>query len=226
MIRHDTHAPQGPHQEAMISSLQDLLAQGGPTLVVIGATAAVGFALFIERALVCRQFSNHIPPLERRLRDLIAHGAVPDVLQACSKAPLGLAPVLTRGVEAWMRGADRDHILGEMARETRRLTMQIRRGLGLLSTLGSLSPFLGLFGTVLGIIESFDALSASASVSLRTVGPGIADALVATAAGLFAAIPAAVFYNYLGGLIREQGAKMEDFALEFMNLVERTFEGQ
>lgn len=95
-----------------------------------------------------------------------------------------------------------------------------------LATIAAVTPFIGLFGTVLGIIESFDALSASASVSLRTVGPGIADALVATAAGLFAAIPAAIFYNYLGGLIREQGAKMEDFALEFMNLVERTFEGQ
>jgi len=95
-----------------------------------------------------------------------------------------------------------------------------------LATIAAVTPFIGLFGTVLGIIESFEALSASASVSLRTVGPGIADALVATAAGLFAAIPAAIFYNYLGGMIREQGAKMEDFALEFLNLVERTFEGQ
>lgn len=94
-----------------------------------------------------------------------------------------------------------------------------------LATIASVTPFIGLFGTVWGIIDAFEALSASASVSLRTVGPGIAEALIATGAGLFAAIPAAIFYNYLGYLIKEQAARMEDFALEFMNLVERTFEG-
>jgi biopolymer transport protein TolQ len=87
------------------------------------------------------------------------------------------------------------------------------------------TPFIGLFGTVWGIIDAFEALSMSASVSLRTVGPGIADALVATGAGLAAAIPAAVAYNYLGGQIKEVGNRLEDFALEFMNFVERTFEG-
>lgn len=94
-----------------------------------------------------------------------------------------------------------------------------------LATIATVAPFIGLFGTVWGIIDAFEALSASASVSLRTVGPGIAEALVATGAGLFAAIPAAIFYNYLGSLIKDQGGKMEDFALEFLNLVERTFEG-
>jgi biopolymer transport protein TolQ len=95
-----------------------------------------------------------------------------------------------------------------------------------LATIATVTPFVGLFGTVWGIIDAFEALSASASVSLRTVGPGIAEALIATGAGLFAAIPAAIFYNYLGHLIREQGGKMEDFALEFLNLIERTFEAQ
>lgn len=184
----------------MISSLQDLLAQGGPTLVVIGATAAVGFALFTERALVCRQFSSQIPPLERRLRDLIAQGAVPDVLQACSKAPLGLAPVLTRGVEAWIRGADRDHILGEMARETRRLTMQIRRGLGLLSTLGSLSPFLGLFGTVLGIMSALQRISAAGTTGLDVVAGGVSEALIDTAGGILVAMTMVLLYVALRAL--------------------------
>ncbi len=94
-----------------------------------------------------------------------------------------------------------------------------------LATIASVTPFIGLFGTVWGIIDAFEALSLSASVSLRTVGPGIADALIATGAGLAAAIPAAVAYNYLGGQIKELGGRMEDFTLEFMNLVERTFEG-
>ncbi len=102
---------------------------------------------------------------------------------------------------------------------------KLERNMNWLATIASVAPFIGLFGTVWGIIGAFEALSASASVSLRTVGPGIADALVATGAGLAAAIPAAVAYNYLGGQIKEMAARMEDFSLEFMNLVERTFEG-
>lgn len=102
---------------------------------------------------------------------------------------------------------------------------KLERNMNWLATIASVTPFIGLFGTVWGIIDAFEALSMSASVSLRTVGPGIADALIATGAGLAAAIPAAIAYNYLGGQIKEIGNRMEDFALEFMNLVERTFEG-
>jgi biopolymer transport protein TolQ len=102
---------------------------------------------------------------------------------------------------------------------------KLERSMNWLATIASVTPFIGLFGTVWGIIDAFEALSMSASVSLRTVGPGIADALVATGAGLAAAIPAAVAYNYLGGQIKEVGNRLEDFALEFMNFVERTFEG-
>lgn len=102
---------------------------------------------------------------------------------------------------------------------------KLERSMNWLATIASVTPFIGLFGTVWGIIDAFEALSMSASVSLRTVGPGIADALVATGAGLAAAIPAAVAYNYLGGQIKDIGNRLEDFALEFLNFVERTFEG-
>jgi biopolymer transport protein TolQ len=101
----------------------------------------------------------------------------------------------------------------------------LERHLNWLATTAAVSPFVGLFGTVWGIIDAFRALSMAGSASLRAVGPGIADALVATAMGLLAAIPAAVFYNYFGYLIREFGSRMEDFSLEFLNLVERVYEG-
>ncbi len=93
-----------------------------------------------------------------------------------------------------------------------------------LATVASVTPFIGLFGTVWGIIDAFNALSAAGSASLKAVGPGIAEALVATAMGLFAAIPAAVSYNYFGKKVRDAGGRMEDFALEFMNLAERQYE--
>ena len=93
-----------------------------------------------------------------------------------------------------------------------------------LATIASVTPFIGLFGTVWGIIDAFNALSTAGSASLRAVGPGIAEALVATAMGLFAAIPAAVSYNYYGKAIRDLAGRMEDFALEFLNLAERQYE--
>jgi biopolymer transport protein TolQ len=92
-----------------------------------------------------------------------------------------------------------------------------------LATTASVSPFIGLFGTVWGIMSSFLNISATGSSSLTTVGPGIAEALVATAAGLFAAIPAVVFYNHFANRVKHFGNEMDDFSLEFLNISERNF---
>ena len=100
---------------------------------------------------------------------------------------------------------------------------KLERNMGWLATTASVSPFIGLFGTVLGIIRSFEQLGAQGSSSLRAVGPGISEALIATAMGLLAAIPAAIFYNIFGHRIKEMGARMDDFALEFLNMTERTY---
>jgi len=94
-----------------------------------------------------------------------------------------------------------------------------------LATVASVSPFIGLFGTVWGIIDAFAGLGNAGSASLRAVAPGISEALVTTAIGLAAAIPAAIFYNVFGTRIREMGTRMEDFAIEFQNLAERDFGG-
>ncbi|MEQ1886769.1 MAG: MotA/TolQ/ExbB proton channel family protein [Bryobacteraceae bacterium] len=102
---------------------------------------------------------------------------------------------------------------------------QLERNMNWLATTATVTPFIGLFGTVWGIIGAFQALGLTGSTSMRTVAPGIANALIATALGLGAAIPAAVFYNHFGHIIKEMTARMEDFSLEFLNLTERTFEG-
>jgi biopolymer transport protein TolQ len=94
-----------------------------------------------------------------------------------------------------------------------------------LATVASVSPFIGLFGTVWGIIDAFQGLGNAGSASLRAVAPGIAEALVTTAIGLAAAIPAAIFYNVFGTRIKDIGTRMEDFAIEFQNLAERDFGG-
>ncbi len=100
---------------------------------------------------------------------------------------------------------------------------RLEHNLNWLATTASVSPFIGLFGTVLGIIRAFEMLGTSGGTSLASVGPGISEALFATAVGLFAAIPAAIFYNHFGHMLKELGARMDDFALEFINLAERSF---
>jgi biopolymer transport protein TolQ len=100
---------------------------------------------------------------------------------------------------------------------------KLERNMNWLATTATVTPFIGLFGTVLGIIRAFQDLGQQGSTSLRTVAPGISDALIATAVGLVAAIPAAIFYNHFGHSIREIGARMDDFAMEFLNLAERSF---
>ncbi len=101
---------------------------------------------------------------------------------------------------------------------------KLENNMSWLATTATVSPFIGLLGTVWGIINAFNQLSLSGSTSMRAVGPGIAQALIATALGLAAAIPAAIFYNWFGHKLKNMGARMEDFSLEFMNMTERNFE--
>src|SRR6476620_3720912 len=93
---------------------------------------------------------------------------------------------------------------------------KLERNMNWLATTASVTPFIALFGTVRGIIRAFQDLGSMGSTSLRAVGPGISEALITTAVGLAAAIPAAIFYNMFGHAIREIGTKMDDFANEFM----------
>ena len=100
----------------------------------------------------------------------------------------------------------------------------MEKNMSWLATIAAVCPFIGLLGTVVGIIDAFQVLgSTSGAASISAVGPGISEALFTTALGLFAAIPAAIMYNYFGNAIKEMGQRMDDFALEFMNVTERTF---
>ena len=92
-----------------------------------------------------------------------------------------------------------------------------------LATTGTVTPFVGLFGTVWGIIDAFHGLASGAGATLHSVAPGIAEALITTAAGLFTAIPAVIGYNILLQRIREFATQMDDFSLEFLNMTERYF---
>jgi biopolymer transport protein TolQ len=98
---------------------------------------------------------------------------------------------------------------------------KLESALGFLATTGSASPFIGLFGTVWGIMDTFKGIGARGTATLAVVAPGISEALIATAAGLAAAIPAVIFYNYFLNQSKNMVQEMENFSAEFLNIVER-----
>ncbi len=100
---------------------------------------------------------------------------------------------------------------------------KLERRVGFLATTASITPFIGLFGTVWGIMTAFERIGRMGSTNLGVVAPGIAEALIATAAGLFAAIPAVYFYNHFAQRVKLFASEMDDFSLEFLNIAERNF---
>ena len=115
-----------------------------------------------------------------------------------------------------------DLVERELKRSMTNEVSKLEKSLTFLATTGSSAPFIGLFGTVWGIMNSFIGLAGGEGVpTLQVVAPGIAEALIATAMGLAAAIPAAVAYNYFVSKVRRIDVEMENFSAEFLNVVER-----
>jgi biopolymer transport protein TolQ len=146
------------------------------------------------------------------------------------RSPTGMGALFVAAMREWKRSFERgansqiglqmriDKVLDvALAKETERLEKRLMY----LATIGSASPFVGLFGTVVGIMVSFQAIAGSKSTSLAVVAPGIAEALLATALGLLAAIPATVFYNKLSSDVGKVISRLEGFADEFSAILSR-----
>ena len=103
---------------------------------------------------------------------------------------------------------------------------KVERYMPWLATTGSVTPFIGLFGTVWGVMDAFTGLGTAGAASLRAVAPGIAEALITTAAGLFTAVPAVIAYNHFLHDIRDLSSRMDSFALEVTAVVEKMYPGQ
>jgi len=122
-----------------------------------------------------------------------------------------------------MQLAGMDNLKRTLRKAEDKEVVRLSRSLSFLATTGSATPFIGLFGTVWGIMTSFQEIGMRGSASLAVVAPGISEALVATAAGLAVAIPAVVFYNYYNNELTNIENDMQGFSADFLNLVERDF---
>ncbi|KIJ89141.1 protein TolQ [Rickettsia asembonensis] len=130
----------------------------------------------------------------------------------------------TRGLSDALKNNHKERITGAMYLAQNREVEKLEKNLSFLATVGSSAPFVGLFGTVWGIMHSFQSIATSKNTSLAVVAPGIAEALLATAIGLFAAIPAVIFYNYLISRITLINNKIEDFSSELNSILSKAID--
>ena len=158
-----------------------------------------------------------------------------ELFDQMSTAPLGGSEVIfTAGMTEWRRSHREDGamIAGAQSRIERSMDVALNKeanylqsSLGILASIGSVAPFIGLFGTVWGIMNAFIEIAAQQNTNLAVVAPGIAEALLATGLGLLAAIPAVVFYNYLSSSSDKVVANYEAFADEFSTILSRQLGG-
>jgi biopolymer transport protein ExbB len=176
-----------------------------PTFIVLFLCSLVAITFILERMLYFRRTNLNsgafIPLLQNSLRD----GGAKAGLDLCQRYQAPLAVVVSVGLQNFAPGGKGVAELMEAAALEEKLKME--RYLNILGTMGNIAPFIGLFGTVVGIIRAFGDLAVSGSGGPSVVAAGIAEALITTAAGLLVAIPAVVSYNYF---LRRVGTVMSE----------------
>ena len=231
-----------PTSDALGSNVFDLVMQAGPVakavLALLAVFSIVSWALIVDRWWQFRRVRQQTIAFLRAFRE----GRRPSVVLSAAKklreSPLaqlyvaahqevaGISEVIDHVLddnEDGLSGDRLDAVHRAMRRTSALEIARLERYLPFLATTASATPFIGLFGTVWGIMDSFQRIGVAGSSSLAVVAPGIAHALIATAAGLFAAIPAVYFYNHFTNRVKHFSGEMDDFSLEFLNIAERNF---
>lgn len=221
--------------------IQTLMHAGRPlvtlTMVALALFSVYSLAVIGERWWTFRRCRLASAGLLRRVLESVDQGKLQEALLLCERKEGGhVGPVLAAGLREFEPLASKNPGLHtdaafDRATASAREVMQrvtgaeigrLEHRLTSLATLGNISPFVGLFGTVIGVMRAFEAISRTGSGGLGTVSAGIAEALVATAAGLFVAIPAVTAYNHFVSRVKAYAAEMDGAASEFLTRVQRT----
>jgi len=211
--------------------ITDLVAQSGPVaktvLLILLIFSVISWAIILAKWSMIRKARARSGRFMRAFRKAQRLQDMATVAEQFRPSPL--VGVFEGGFEEYRRqiaggGALRSGAAIQRAMQIAASEEMTRfeRSLPWLAITGAVSPFVGLFGTVWGIIDAFHGLGTAGAATLRAVAPGISEALITTAAGLVAAVPAVIAYNLIGSSIREFAARGDDFALEMLNAVERT----
>lgn len=214
------------------SSLVDLLLRASPiakaVLILLLLFSIYSWAIIITKWLWLRRAEGATKTFLSRFR---GGAKLSDLYSKAEDDRSPIARVFLAGYEEITGQLDEsggqvrslDALSRVLQSETIAQVSRMERSLSWLATTANASPFIGLFGTVVGIIIAFQGLTTAAASSIQAVAPGIAEALIATAAGIGAAVPAAIFYNQFLNRVKALTATLDRFSLELLNLVERHY---
>jgi biopolymer transport protein TolQ len=218
-----------PNAATHSSALGDIIHNSGPVafavLILLGAASIFSWTIIIAKY---RAFGSARTQSTRFLKAFRRSGRLSEISAVAEQfKPSPLVAVFTEINDEYHRqtngrGLPRNPVGLERAAQTassEALTVMEDR-VTWLATIGNIAPYIGLFGTVWGIIDAFHGLGTAGAATLRAVAPGISEALITTAAGILVAIPAVVAYNQLTSQLRDFGARMDDFGRELLNAIE------
>lgn len=205
-------------------SILELLVKGGYTMIVLGFCSVLSVAVIIERlwyfCYSVKSSDGNNKKLINSIKECLSKNQVPEAIVKCDEYDSSLAKVLKAGIT--MHGkSSKDEIKAVFDRVLEAEIIDMEKYTGILATIGSVSPFIGLFGTVLGIMRAFHDLSTASAMGPSIVSAGIAEALITTAAGLFVAVPAVIAYNYFARRIRKTAKTINMLSSEFTEISSR-----
>ena len=229
-----------PTTDTLTSGVFDLVLNAGPVakavLIILGIFSIVSWALIVEKwwqfRRVRRQTLGFLKVFREARRPSIVHAAakkyrespLAQLYAAAYQEVSGIPEVADRVLDDVDEGLPPER-LDAVQRALRRASgleiARLERYLPFLATTATSTPFIGLFGTVWGVMAAFHGIGSQGSASLAVVAPGISEALVATAAGLGAAIPAVIGYNYFVNRVKHWATEMDGFSLDLLNILSR-----
>jgi biopolymer transport protein TolQ len=229
-----------PTSDALGSNVLDLVMQAGPVakavLALLALFSIVSWALIVDKWWQMRRARSHTVQFLRAYREGRRPSVVIGAAKKLRESPLaqlyiaahqevsGISEVVDHVLEdtdEGLGGERLDAVHRAMRRSTAMEIARLERYLPFLATTASATPFIGLFGTVWGIMSAFHGIGQQGSANLAVVAPGISEALIATAMGLAAAIPAVIAYNYFVNRVKHWATEMEGFTMDLLNLVAR-----
>lgn len=182
------------------------------------------FSLLISRTNKFEELFDHSDSIDEVLKDAKKKKNHPFALMfiaAMSEWKSSFINELKKSENSYKINSLKERIESNIYVTLNKSSKKMGKGLNFLAIIGSTSPFIGLFGTVWGIMNSFQGIALSKNTSLAVVAPGIAEALLATGVGLFAAIPAVFFYNIFSGKINDFSERAEGFSIRLLNMLSR-----
>ncbi len=201
-----------------LHNLTGVLKAGGITLIVMLLCSVLAVSVAIERAIHLWSFSERMRGLAETVKRCLYRNARAEARAACERSKSPVAEVLLVGFERLHRSAH-TVLAAAVDRERQRVALSLRGPLWILGTIGATTPFIGLFGTVVGIMSAFEAIGRTKQAGIEVVGPGIAEALISTAVGIGVAIVSLLFFNFFQARLSRLNIELRLLVEEFIELL-------